>query len=108
AGDRDPAAARVSGDRGLRARDRGDRAPHHPHRDAAARGGIRLLSTAPKGPVPLWRWAIWWVALGLGMTIFYVVLTPIWLGLRLAGRLADLRARARPSTRMAKTAEGEQ
>jgi hypothetical protein len=43
--------------------------------------------------VPLWRWALWWFVLLVGITLFYVVLTPIWLGLRIAGRLADLRAR---------------
>jgi hypothetical protein len=43
--------------------------------------------------VPLWRWALWYAVLVVGITIFYVVLTPIWLGLRAAGRLADLRAR---------------
>jgi hypothetical protein len=34
------------------------------------------------------------VALATGITLFYIVLTPIWLGLRIAGWLADLRARA--------------
>jgi hypothetical protein len=43
--------------------------------------------------VPLWRWGIWSIALVVGITLFYVVLTPIWLGLRIAGWLADLRAR---------------
>jgi hypothetical protein len=65
------------------------------------------VSAAPKGPVPLWRWATWWVTLGVGITLFYVLLTPIWLGLRLAGRVADRRARARSPVRAVKTAEGE-
>jgi hypothetical protein len=43
--------------------------------------------------VPIWRWGTWIIALGIGITLFYVLLTPIWLGLRLAGWLADLRAR---------------
>jgi len=29
--------------------------------------------------------------LGLGMLVFYVLLTPIWLGLRVLARLADRR-----------------
>jgi len=33
------------------------------------------------------------MALAAGITIFYVLLTPIWIGLRIAGWLADLRAR---------------
>jgi hypothetical protein len=44
--------------------------------------------------VPLWRWGTWFIALAVGITIFYVLLTPIWLGLRIAGWLADLRARS--------------
>ena len=52
---------------------------------------------APKEPVPLWRWAIWWSILGAAMVTFYVLLTPIWLGLRGLARLADLRARRRSS-----------
>ena len=44
----------------------------------------------PKGPVPLWRWATWWVALGGGIFLFYVLLTPVWLGLRIAAWLNEL------------------
>jgi hypothetical protein len=43
--------------------------------------------------VPWWRWAIWWAALGLALVIFYVVLTPLWLGLRGLAWLAEFRAR---------------
>jgi hypothetical protein len=46
-----------------------------------------------KGPVPLWRWSAWWVLLGAAMVVFYVLLTPLWLGIRLAAWLADRRAR---------------
>jgi hypothetical protein len=53
--------------------------------------------TVAKEPVPLWRWAIWWSVLGAAMVVFYVLLTPIWLGLRGLARLADLRARRRSS-----------
>jgi hypothetical protein len=53
--------------------------------------------TAPKEPVPLWRWGLWWTLLGAGVIVFYVLLTPIWLGLRGLARLADLRARYRSS-----------
>ena len=44
--------------------------------------------------MPLWRWGTWIIALGIGITLFYVLLTPIWIGLRIAGWLADLRARS--------------
>jgi len=43
----------------------------------------------------LWRWLLWWAALGLGLLIFYVLLTPIWIGLRWAAWIAEFRARRR-------------
>ena len=49
----------------------------------------------PKPPVPLWRWATWWAILGVAIVVFYVLLTPVWLGIRAAAWLADRRARAR-------------
>jgi hypothetical protein len=49
----------------------------------------------PKPPVPLWRWALWWGFLGLALIVFYVLLTPIWLGLRGLAWLAEFRARRR-------------
>ena len=54
-----------------------------------------LTTSRPKPPVPLWRWGIWWVALAVGVFIFYVLLTPIWLGLRWAAWIAEYRARRR-------------
>jgi uncharacterized iron-regulated membrane protein len=47
----------------------------------------------PKPPVPLWRWVFWWVGLGFAVIVFYVVLTPVWLGLRGLAWLAEIRAR---------------
>ena len=49
----------------------------------------------PKPPVPLWRWATWWALLAVGMFMFYVVLTPIWVGLRALAWVAEFRARRR-------------
>jgi len=57
-----------------------------------ARGIRRDLS---EGWVPARYWVIWWSALGVAMVVFYVVLTPIWLGLRAAAWVAELRARLR-------------
>jgi hypothetical protein len=37
----------------------------------------------------------WWSILGLAVVVFYVLLTPIWIGLRLAAWAAELRARTR-------------
>jgi len=49
--------------------------------------------TTPKPPVPAWRWAVWFGTLGVAVLIFYVLLTPVWLGLRALAWLADKRAR---------------
>jgi hypothetical protein len=39
------------------------------------------------------RWALWYAALLAGMLVFYVLLTPIWIGLRTAAWVAEFRAR---------------
>ena len=49
----------------------------------------------PKPPVPLWRWALWWIMLVVGLILFYVLLTPIWIGWRALAWLAEFRARRR-------------
>jgi hypothetical protein len=49
----------------------------------------------PKEPVPLWRWAAWLITLVVADITFYVLLTPIWLGLRGAAWIAEWRARRR-------------
>jgi hypothetical protein len=48
--------------------------------------------TTAKPPVPIWRWALWFATLGVAMLVFYVLLTPVWLGLRALAWLADKRA----------------
>jgi hypothetical protein len=35
---------------------------------------------------------LWWSFLAAAMVVFYVVLTPIWLGIRIAGWLAAKRS----------------
>lgn len=50
-----------------------------------------------KGWAPPLRFAFWWFLLFLSMIVFYVLLTPIWLGLRAAAWIAELRSRARRS-----------
>ena len=52
-------------------------------------------SLAEKGWVPLRYWALWWAILVLADIVFYVLLTPIWLGLRGAAWIAEFRARRR-------------
>lgn len=57
----------------------------------------------PKPPVPLWRWASWWAILGPALVVFYVLLVPVWMGLRAAAWIAELQARRR---RLATSAKG--
>jgi hypothetical protein len=54
---------------------------------------VNQPQTATKGPVPLWRWAMWWTLLGAAVVIFYVLASPIWMGLRAAAWIAEFRAR---------------
>jgi hypothetical protein len=49
----------------------------------------------PKPRVPLWRWVLWWLILAAADIVFYVLLTPLWIGLRALAWLADFRARRR-------------
>ena len=53
------------------------------------------MSSTARMPIPAWRWAAWWLCLAGGVVVFYVLLTPIWIGLRLAAWGAELRARRR-------------
>ena len=46
-----------------------------------------------KPPVPRWRWALWLSILAAAVLVFYVLLTPIWLGLRAAAWVAERRSR---------------
>jgi hypothetical protein len=48
-----------------------------------------------KGSVPLRYWVLWWSILVVADVLFYVVLTPIWMGLRAVAWLAEFRARRR-------------
>jgi hypothetical protein len=48
-----------------------------------------------KGSVPLRYWTLWWALIVVADFIFYVVLTPIWIGLRVVAWLAEFRARRR-------------
>lgn len=51
--------------------------------------------TTEKGPVPLRYWALWIAILVVADVVFYVLLTPIWIGLRALAWIAEFRARRR-------------
>ena len=48
-----------------------------------------------KPPVPARYWLLWGFLLVIGDILFYVLLTPIWLGLRALAWLAEFRSRRR-------------
>jgi hypothetical protein len=48
-----------------------------------------------KKRVPLRYWALWWTILVVADFVFYVLLTPIWIGLRVVAWLAEFGARRR-------------
>jgi hypothetical protein len=50
---------------------------------------------AEKGWVPLRYWVLWWSLMVVGDVLFYIILTPFWMGLRALAWLAELRSRAR-------------
>jgi hypothetical protein len=56
--------------------------------------GVRR-SMAEKGWVPLRYWVLWMTSLTIAIALFYVLLTPIWMGLRAAAWLSDRRRRSR-------------
>jgi hypothetical protein len=47
------------------------------------------MSSKPN--VPFYYWPFWMVLLALGLIVFYVLLTPVWMGIRLISWLADKR-----------------
>jgi hypothetical protein len=44
-----------------------------------------------KGSVPVRYWVLWWSLLAAAVVVFYILLTPIWIGLRIAAWVASRR-----------------
>jgi len=55
----------------------------------------RSVSRKAKPRVPLRYWALWWLVLLVADIVFYILLTPIWIGLRTLAWMAEFRARRR-------------
>ncbi len=49
-----------------------------------------------KGHVPVRYWLLWFTILVFADILFYVLLTPIWIGLRVFAWLAEFGRRRRP------------
>jgi len=43
----------------------------------------------PKRRVPFYYWPFWMFLLVLGIFIFYVLLTPVWMGIRFVSWMAE-------------------
>ncbi len=50
------------------------------------------MSARAKPSVPFYYWAWWMLLLVAGLFVFYVLLTPVWMGIRLVSWLAERRA----------------
>ncbi len=50
-----------------------------------------MTAHAARRPIPLRWWIVWMVLLALGLFVFYVLLTPVWMAIRLIAWLADRR-----------------
>ena len=50
---------------------------------------------AEKGSVPVRYWVLWWTLMVIADVLFYVILTPFWMGLRAVAWLAEMRSRTR-------------
>jgi len=50
-------------------------------------------SIEEKGWVPLGHWVAWFGGLAVAVTTFDVILTPVWIGLRVAAWIAEFRSR---------------
>jgi hypothetical protein len=53
------------------------------------------VSARGKPHIPWWRWAAWLLTLAAADFVFYILLTPLWMGLRAAAWVAEWRARRR-------------
>ena len=50
-----------------------------------------MTTGAARKPIPLYYWPFWMALLALALFIFYVLLTPVWMGIRLVAWLSDRR-----------------
>jgi hypothetical protein len=49
----------------------------------------RPLRLTAKPPVPLRYWVFWMACLAIALVLFYVILTPVWMGIRLVSWLVE-------------------
>jgi len=54
---------------------------------------VQGRSLSDKGWAPLRYWALWSSGLAIAVLLFYVILTPFWIGLRVVAWAAEFRSR---------------
>jgi hypothetical protein len=59
----------------------------------------RRAVEARQRKIPLRYWLLWWTLMALADVVFYVLLTPIWMGLRAVAWLTEMWSRARRGLR---------
>ena len=57
--------------------------------------GVVLPVPKPPVRISVFRWALWWGAIGLALLVFYGIFSIGWIGLRLVASIADRRSRSR-------------
>ena len=60
----------------------------------------------PKPPVPMWRWGVWYTALGAALVLFYGLFTPFWFGLRALAWVGGVPGATPPRSRIDSAADG--
>ena len=68
---------------------------HRIIRSSSSAARTAATGVKPKPPVPLWRWGVWYTALGAALVLFYGLFTPFWFGLRALAWVAEFRSRRR-------------
>ncbi len=53
-------------------------------------------SAGEKPPVAWYWWLVWGALLATGIFVFYVLFTPVWIGVRLAAWVSERSSRSRP------------
>lgn len=55
-----------------------------------------------KAPIPWYWWPLWLLTLAGGLFVFYVLFTPVWIGIRLVSWFAERRSHAAAQDELAR------
>ncbi|MGH3014417.1 MAG: hypothetical protein ACRDNR_04070 [Gaiellaceae bacterium] len=60
-----------------------------------------------KAPIPRYWWVLWLITLAGGLFVFYVLFTPVWIGIRLVSWFAERRNHVAAENEMANASSGD-